>query len=68
VATYGPRLVVNEATAQWVDSHREKALLALVFFELQRGGLARVASEAEKFLVLSALNLVECIACAYPDS
>jgi len=49
------------ARALTVD-HRERYLLAFVYSHLGRHDLLRVRTDAEKFLLLAALNLVECVA------
>ena len=51
-----------QATADAVRDHPEQQLLAYVFGKLEEGDLLGVKTEAEKMLMLAALNLVECIA------
>jgi hypothetical protein len=62
------RFVVGQAPAQFdaavqqvIDDHSEPALLALAHGRLWDAGLLGVADEAQKHLVLAALNLVECV-------
>ena len=51
-----------KATADAVGDHPERQLLAYVFGKFKENGLLGVKTEAEKMLMLAALNLVECIA------
>ena len=51
-----------QATADAVGDHAEQQLLAYVFGKFKENGLLGVKTEAEKMLMLAALNLVECIA------
>ena len=44
------------------DEHRERYLLEFVYGYLGDHDLLRVRTDAEKFLMLAALNLVECVA------
>ncbi|MEO8122071.1 MAG: hypothetical protein ABI606_22445 [Rhodoferax sp.] len=53
---------VTEATSGSLTNHKEKWLLAYVLDELGTHGLRNVQNETEKYLVLTALSLVECIA------
>jgi hypothetical protein len=50
------------ATNSAMAEHPEIWLLAYAFGELTNHGLMGIKSEAEKYLVLAALNVVECIA------
>lgn len=52
---------VNAAVQQVIDDHPEPALLSLAFGRLREAGLLGIADEAQKYLVLAALNLVECV-------
>ena len=61
--TYG-----DVAIAQWVEAHAEKWLLGAALLKLQEQGLEQVESEADKFVVLAALNMVECVAHAQHDA
>lgn len=54
------------AAAQHTDSHGERYLLAFAHGQLHDHGLLAVKTEAEKFVVLATLNLVECIAFVAP--
>lgn len=47
---------------QFCDEHRERYLLAFVYGYLREHDLLHVCTDAEKFLLLAALNLVECVA------
>ena len=45
-----------------IDDHREPQLLAYTYGHLNEHGLRTIDTEAQKYLMLAALNLVECIA------
>lgn len=47
---------------QFCDEHAERHLLAFVYGHLGEHDLLCVRTDAEKYLLLAALNLVECIA------
>jgi hypothetical protein len=49
-----------------IDEHRQRHLLAFAYGHLGDNGLLAVRTEAEKYLVLATLNLVECIAFSAP--
>ena len=51
-----------QATADAVGDHPERQLLAYVYGKFKESDLLGVKTEAEKMLMLAALNLVECIA------
>ena len=51
-----------QATSDAVGDHPEQQLLAYVFGKFKENGLLDIKTEAEKMLMLAALNLVECIA------
>lgn len=50
------------ATEDAVGDHAEQQLLAYVFGKFKENGLLGVKTEAEKKLMLAALNLAECVA------
>ena len=52
----------TQATADAVGDHPEQQLLAYVFGKFKENNLLGIRTEAEKMLMLAALNLVECIA------
>ena len=52
----------TQATADAVGDHPEQQLLAYVFGKFKKSDLLGIKTEAEKMLMLAALNLVECIA------
>ncbi len=54
--------MLAKAIQQQIDEHREPYLLAFVFGHLGEHDLLSVRTEAEKYLLLAALNLVDCIA------
>ncbi|WP_369664447.1 hypothetical protein [Variovorax sp. V116] len=56
-----PDFVAQMITKFCVD-HPERYLLAFVYGHLGQHDLLRVRTDAEKFLLLAALNLVECVA------
>jgi hypothetical protein len=56
-----------QATADAVGDHPEPHLLAYVFGKFKENGLLGIKTEAEKMLMLAALNLVECIAETAPQ-
>jgi hypothetical protein len=51
-----------QAIADAVSNHPEQQLLAYVFGKFKESDLLGIKTEAEKMLMLAALNLVECIA------
>jgi len=51
-----------QATLDALGAHPEQQLLAYVFGKFKENGLLGIETEAEKMLMLAALNLVECIA------
>ena len=52
----------TQATLDAVGDHSESQLLAYVYGKFKENGLLGIKTEAEKMLMLAALNLVECIA------
>jgi hypothetical protein len=48
----------------WLAVHPERYLLAFVYGHLGEHRLLGARNEAEKYLLLAALNLVECVAFA----
>lgn len=57
-----PGELVDKVVQQFCDEHPERYLLAFVYGYLGDHDLLRVRTDAEKFLLLAALNLVECVA------
>lgn len=57
-----PAQLADQITRQFCNEHPERYLLAFVYGYLGEHDLLRVRTDAEKFLLLAALNLVECIA------
>lgn len=55
-----------QAASDAVGEHPEKQLLAYVFGRFKENDLLGIKTEAEKMLMLAALNLVECISEAAP--
>ncbi len=55
-----------QATADAVRDHPEQQLLVYVFGKFEESDLLGIKTEAEKMLMLAALNLVECIAQTAP--
>lgn len=53
---------IQRAVRQQIEHHSEPYLLAFVFGQLREHDLLGIRTDVEKYLVLAALNLVECIA------
>lgn len=53
---------IQEAVSQQIEQHSEPYLLAFVFGQLGEHDLLEIRTDVEKYIVLGALNLVECIA------
>jgi hypothetical protein len=56
-----------QATLDAIDDHPEQLLLAYVYGKMRENGLLGIQTEAEKMLMLAALNLVDCIAETAPQ-
>jgi hypothetical protein len=56
----------RQAARQLTDAHDEQNLLAFAYGHLRDNGLLGISTEADKYVVLSTLNLVECIAFSAP--
>jgi hypothetical protein len=57
-----PGDLADQVVQQFCDEHPERYLLAFVYGHLGDHDLLRVRTDAEKYLLLAALNLVECVA------
>lgn len=57
-----PGDLADQVVQQFCDEHPERYLLAFVYGYLGDNDLLRVRTDAEKFLLLGALNLAECVA------
>jgi hypothetical protein len=57
-----PDDLANKVVEQFHTEHAERYLLAFVYGWLGDNDLMAVRTEAEKYLMLGALNLVECVA------
>lgn len=57
-----PVQIADRLTKQYCDEHSERNLLAFVYGYLGDHDMLRVRTDAEKYLLLAALNLIECIA------
>jgi hypothetical protein len=57
-----PRALLDQHVRQFCAEHQERYLLAFVYGHLGEHDLLSVRTEAEKYLLLAALNLVECTA------
>lgn len=57
-----PGELAEQIVRQFCDEHPEPYLLAFVYGYLGEHDLLRVRTEAEKYLMLAALNLAECVA------
>jgi len=54
--------MANKVVQQFCDEHPERYLLAFVYGYLGDHDLLSVRTDAEKFILLGALNLAECVA------
>jgi hypothetical protein len=54
--------LIGQAMTQFCADHLERYLLAFAYGYLGEHDLLSVSTDAEKFLLLSVLNLVECVA------
>lgn len=68
-ALEGPRVndglpveLAHQVAQQFCGEHPERYLLAFVYRYLGEHDLLRVRTDAEKYLLMAALNLVECVA------
>jgi hypothetical protein len=52
----------GEVVSSAMADHSEPWMLAFAFGELRENGMLGITTDAEKYLVLAALNLVECVA------
>lgn len=57
-----PGKLADQVVQQFCDEHPERYLLAFVYGYLGEHDLLRVRTDAEKYLLMAALNLVECVA------
>lgn len=57
-----PGELADQVVQQFCDEHPERYLLAFVYGYLGEHELLRVRTDAEKYLLMAALNLVECVA------
>jgi hypothetical protein len=57
-----PSDLANQMVQQFCDEHSERYLLAFVYGYLREHDLLRVRTDAEKYLLMAALNLAECVA------
>jgi hypothetical protein len=57
-----PVKLADQVVQQFCDEHPERYLLAFVYGHLGEHDLLRARTEAEKYLLMAALNLVECVA------
>ena len=60
--------LAQQMVQQFCDEHPERYLLAFVYGHLGEHDLLRVHTDAEKYLVMAALNLAECIADVEPKT
>jgi hypothetical protein len=63
-----PDELAREVVNQFCDEHPERYLLAFAYGYLGDHDLLSVRTDAEKFLLLAALNLVDCVAFAAPQT
>lgn len=59
-----PAHLAEQVVTQFHEAHLERELLAFIYGQLREHDLLGVRTEAEKYLMLAALNLAECIAAA----
>lgn len=59
-----PAHLADQVVTQFHDEHLERELLAFIYGHLRKHDLTGAPTEAEKYLMLAALNLAECIAAA----
>ena len=57
-----PPKLLQQAVKQHISEHAEPQLLAFAYGHLRASGVLGARNEAEKYVLLAALNLVECIA------
>jgi hypothetical protein len=57
-----PGELADQVVQQFCDEHPERYMLAFVYGYLGEHELLRVRTDAEKYLLMAALNLVECVA------
>lgn len=57
-----PDALQQQSVHLYIDEHPEPVLLAFAYDHLSQNDLLAVRTEAEKFLMLAVLNLVDCIA------
>ena len=57
-----PGGLADQVVQQFCDEHPERYLLAFAYGYLGEHDLLRVRTDAEKYLMMAALNLVECVA------
>ena len=57
-----PQELANKLAEEFHNEHAERYLLAFVYGNLREHDLMAVRTEAEKYLMMAALNLVECVA------
>ncbi|MDM0054017.1 hypothetical protein [Variovorax sp. J22R115] len=63
-----PGELADQVVQQFCDEHPERYLLAFAYGYLGDHDLLRVRTDAEKYLLLAALNLVECVAFVGPTT
>ena len=59
-----PPHLADQVVTQFHEEHPERELLAFIYGHLREHDMMGVRTEAEKYLMLAALNLAECIAAA----
>jgi len=63
-----PDQLAREVVKRFCDEHPERYLLAFAYGYLGDHDLLSVRTDAEKFLLLASLNLVDCVAFAAPQT
>lgn len=56
--------LVNESINQFVENHSEKVLLAYIITEMNRANFPFIKKESSKYLMVTGINLANCIAVA----
>ena len=63
-----PAKLLQQAVKQHISEHTEPQLLAFAYGHLRESGVLGAWNEPEKYVLLAALNLVECIAFSGPPT
>ncbi len=58
----------QQGTDKAIADHRERELLAYAYGKLREHGFLGIGAQAEKTIILTSINLVECVAAVAPKS